>query len=400
MSEENALGNPRVPHTLTEILSQPRVWESTLRKLSELRETDLPRLAEYDQVLFTGCGSTYYLSVWASRHFQQAHGVICTAVPASEVVLFPDAWVRKGAKALLVAISRSAQTTETLKAVRVFQERGYGKTISITCNPEGRLAQMTEGVLATPDGQEEGVAQTRSFSSMMLAVALLSERRVPAELPQSLRASGERIIDRYGSLAAEIGSQPDLTRFFFLGSGPLFGLASEAMLKMKEMSLSYAEAFHFMEFRHGPMSMVDSHTLVVGLLSDQGRGQELGVLDSIRRFGARTLVISEASDESVPGAVDYWVSIASEVPAAWRAPLYLPVLQLLACHRAVANGQDPDHPAHLQAVVELEPSGSSIDGRHDSWFVEGRDKTPDMRRGIDPSKPMLFKMPMSGRSEP
>jgi glucosamine--fructose-6-phosphate aminotransferase (isomerizing) len=360
------LGEPSEPYVLTEILSQPEVWERTLGRLSGLREAELPRWVDYEQVLFTGCGSTYYLSIWASRHVQGTHGVLSSAVPASELVLFPQAWIRSEGKALLVAISRSAQTTETLKAVRVFQERGYGSTMAITCHPEKPLARMTQRVLATPDGEEVSVAQTRSFTSMMLAVALSCEGRVPVGLAQILRAKGERILESYRSLAADIGGQEGLTRFFFLGSGPLFGLASEAMLKMKEVSLSHAEAFHFLEFRHGPMSMVDSHTLVIGLLSDEARGQELRVLDEMRRLGAQTLVVGEGTENLASAAVDRHISLASGLPAIWRGPLYLPILQLLACYRAAAKGRDPDQPAHLQPVVELDDSEMAMEGKHNA----------------------------------
>ena len=86
-------------------------------------------------------------------------------------------------------------------------------------------------------------------------------------------------MDRLGDLPQRLGADLEVERFFFLGSGPFYGLACEAMLKLKEMSLSYAEPYHFLEFRHGPMSMVDARTLVVGLLSDTGLTEEIRVLE-------------------------------------------------------------------------------------------------------------------------
>lgn len=129
--------------------------------------------------------------------------------------------------------------------------------------------------------------------------------------------------------------------------------ASEANLKMKEMSLAYSEAFHFMEFRHGPMSMVNRHTLIVGLLSEAASEQEIQVLREMRKQGARTLVLST---QTVPAdAADYQIMLQTKLPEMQRAVLFLPVLQLLGYYRALKNGQNPDQPHNLTAVIVLEP---------------------------------------------
>ena len=104
----------------------------------------------------------------------------------------------------------------------------------------------------------------------------------------ALPAIGERLIARYDSLARSIGEDLALDRFYFLGSGIRYGLACEMNLKMKEMTLTHSEPFHFLEFRHGPMSMVSPSTLLVGLLSDRNRAYEMAVLDEMRLLGGRT----------------------------------------------------------------------------------------------------------------
>ena len=142
-----------------------------------------------------------------------------------------------------------------------------------------------------------------------------------------------------------------LQRFFFLGSGPNYGLACETMLKMKEMSLSYSEAYHFMEFRHGPKSMVDRSSLVVGLVSEEAREQEIAVLKEMQELGATILALADY--EFGLEEFDHIVAFKSGTSDWARGVLYLPLLQLLAYHRAMAKGLDPDHPAHLDAVVKL-----------------------------------------------
>jgi glucosamine--fructose-6-phosphate aminotransferase (isomerizing) len=161
------------------------------------------------------------------------------------------------------------------------------------------------------------------------------------------------MVDRLGDLPRRLGEDQGIERLFFLGGGPLYGLASEAMLKTKEMSLSYAEAYYPLEFRHGPMSMVNGHTLVVGFLSDTALMEELRVLEDMHELGARTLALVEDGSAFTGWQPDHIVELRSGLDEWERGLLYLPVLQRLAYHRAVARRLDPDRPTHLKAVVKL-----------------------------------------------
>jgi glucosamine--fructose-6-phosphate aminotransferase (isomerizing) len=136
----------------------------------------------------------------------------------------------------------------------------------------------------------------------------------------------------------------DFDRFYFLGSGSRYGLACEANLKMKEMSLTHSEPFHFLEFRHGPKSMVGSSTTVLGLLSEANFGREMQVLREMESLGARIVSLGQAETDVV---------FESQLPQLVRNVLFLPVLQLMAYYRARAKGLDPDRPKNLDAVVKL-----------------------------------------------
>jgi glucosamine--fructose-6-phosphate aminotransferase (isomerizing) len=342
-------------HTYTEILSQPQVWRSVLENLNRERgKMDLPEVSDYEYVLFTGCGSTHYLALWASRQFQSLMKVKSCGLPASEIMMNPEAWLRPEAHSLLVAISRSGKTSETLRAVKAFRDGGYGDTAAITCYPRNPLGKLTPHVLGMTYCQEESVAQTRSFTSMMLAIAWLLQPELPEDLPQQLESQGTRLIENYMETARKIAEGPRLKRFFFLGSGSLYGLACEAMLKMKEMSLSYAEAYHFLEFRHGPMSMIDKNSLVVGLISKQNVSWELDLLRDMKDLGAQTLAITENDVLGGGEEVDWQVNLDTDFVAPFSAPLYLPILQLIAYYRAINKKLNPDRPANLEAVIELD----------------------------------------------
>jgi len=347
-----------VPHTYQEIMSQPETWESTLHGFFR-QEHDLAgflREHPFDQVLFTGCGSTHYLSMTAASLFQETTRTFSRCLPASELWIYPEHHLEAGGRKLMIAISRSAETSETIEAARIFHRERKGSVLVITNYPDGTLAQEADFVLASPAGQEESVAQTRSFSSMLILAQLLAASAAGAgdlssagKLPQHCR----NLMDSHEAGIRMLAENPALERFFFLGSGPLYGMASEAMLKMKEMSLSNSEAYHPLEFRHGPMSMVDQHTCVTGLLSEPGFTMEKAVLDDMASLQAELLTLSTIRlPETHPGA-EKQILLPGDLPG-WAMPvLYLPLLQLLAYYRSLSRGQNPDKPAHLESVVRL-----------------------------------------------
>ncbi len=345
-------------HTYREIVGQPEAWAEAL----EVSRAGTPALqslwqrAGAGELVFTGCGSTYYLSL-AAAAMACEQGLAARAMPASEVWLFPRLVARDLSRVLLVAVSRSGTTTETVRAVETFRRAGGKYAVTVGCYPDVDLPRACDLTLAVPKGQEVSVAQTRSFASMLvvcraLVAVLAGEGDITTRLAP-LPEQGRCLLDAYGALAADLGSQASLQRFFFLGSGPRYGVASEAMLKMKEMSLSYSEVFHPLEFRHGPKSVVNEESLVIGLLSDEARGPESAVLADMKRLGARTLALAEAGEAAQLGGADEVIRLASGLGELDRLVLYLPVLQLLAYRRAIANGQDPDNPHNLTQVVTL-----------------------------------------------
>jgi glucosamine--fructose-6-phosphate aminotransferase (isomerizing) len=342
-------------YTYKEIMSQPETWRASLKTLPSLSQKVRFLPSGSHTVIFTGCGSTYYLSLWAARLGERiGEGIAARAAPASDLFLFPSSWFSGKASQTLVAISRSAQTSETLRAIDDFHKTAKGESIGITCYPDRELGKKTSYLISTPDAQEESIAQTRSFTNMMLAVLWWLEGGVPANILPTLPSSGEAILNEYGSLLQDLARDTQLQRFFFLGGGPLYGLACEAMLKMKEMSLSYAEAYHFLEFRHGPKSMVDNGSIVIGLMSDEAEAYELDVLHEMRALGAQTVLITEQASKEARRSVNEVIEFASGLPFPWRSPLYLPLLQLLAYSRALEKDLDPDRPANLEAVVVID----------------------------------------------
>jgi len=338
--------------TFQEILSQTDAWreaiEITNAKAAEIRAINF---RSYQQVLFIGCGSTYYLSLSAASLFQSMTGVLARAFPSSELILFPESAFGNG-KVLLVAISRSGTTSETLHAVRKFKENQKGDVIVITNNSDSPLAEIGDTSIAINSGQEQSVAQTRSFASMFIAITALTyllgtEDRL-SNYKDTLIKTGKRLIEKYQMFAKTIGEDRTINQIFYLGSGLRYGLANEVSLKLQEMSQTITQPYHFFEYRHGPISMVDDRALVVGLMSDKEFDLEKAVMDEVAKFGAKTIMVGEQGTD---------IAFDSGLPENTRSVLFLPVLQLLAYYRSVSFGKNPDNPRNITAVVKLDLSG-------------------------------------------
>ncbi len=362
------MGNELEQFTYREILSQSQSWEATLKTLASLPPAVVQRLkqlyTERDQpgeILFTGCGSTYYLALSAASFWRRLTGSAALALPASELWLNPETIFGENGEQtgshrpfFLVAISRSGETTETLRAVERYSERIGGENLAVTCYPESSLARAAKYTLVTREAQEESFAQTRSFTSMYLllqaAACMACENEVLLGQLRTVPNGFSRLIGDYKILVKGIAENTKLERIVFLGSGINYGLACEAMLKMKEMSLTPAEAFHFLEFRHGPKSVVAPDTLIVGLLDEAARQHEMLVLAEMRELGASVLAISSGK-QTLPA--DFHIALQSGVDYIAERVLTLPLLQLLAYYRAVHKGLNPDRPTNLEAVVRL-----------------------------------------------
>jgi glucosamine--fructose-6-phosphate aminotransferase (isomerizing) len=336
--------------TYQEIISQPKAWQGALLAVSNGKEAiqEIWNTTDFTDIIFTGCGSTYYLSLAAASIFQHMTGYVARAIPGGELFMYPDTALSQRGDTLLVAISRSGTTSETIAAVKNFREKERGRVIVITNYKDTPLAALGDLAFVIPEGQEQSVAQTRSFASMYVAsTALAAEIAGLEDLQEAMSgliACGEGLIQTYEPLAREIGGNMNLDRFYFLGSGPRYGIACEASLKMKEMTLTHCEPFHFMEFRHGPMSLVSETSLITGLLSDKNRHHEQAVLDDMVNLGGQILSLGESGTS---------VSFNSDLPESIRNILYLPILQFMAYYRSIAKGLNPDQPHNLTAVVKL-----------------------------------------------
>jgi glutamine---fructose-6-phosphate transaminase (isomerizing) len=354
-------------YSRAEILSQPERWNTCLSMLREKRiaEAVHERFSGRGEWLFIGCGSSYYIALSAAATLTLLGERRARAVPASEVLLYPELTLTAGCVPVL--ISRSGRTSEVLQAAELLKSRGV-PTLAISCAIGQPLEGLADFTIVLSSADEQSTVMTRSFSSMLLALQTLaatfagnseflgSSSALVAGTASALQSRPKRVQDFVAS--------HQFADYVCLGQGPLYGLACECALKVTEMSVSYAQAFHTLEFRHGPKSIVAPETLLVFLLSESGYEAECDVLEEMKSLGGTTLVVTNRATARARAAADLLVELSLDIPELARLVAYLFTGQLLGLFTGLKKGLDPDSPRHLSRVVILDKGSSSREPEH------------------------------------
>ncbi len=343
--------------TLDEINSQPEVWQNVLEFLAK---SDLPATLQHLHPtnmywLFVGCGTSFYLAEAAAGSFRSILQVPAQAIPASEILIFPEAALVDSGKQLFpVLISRSGMTSEVIRAARDLQAREI-PFLAVTCDG-GDLEKLTPYVLRLPV-IERSTVMTASFTSMLLVMQYLAARFAEnkqllsafEKLPAGLR----RFLEENEESIKELGEE-EFENYVFLGQGALFGIAQECALKVTESSCSYTQSFHTLEFRHGPKSIIVPQVLTGFLISERGYQEEVEVVREMKELGATTLVITNQATSDLREITDYLFVLDLAVPEILRTAAYATVGQLLGSYVGLRKGLNPDSPKNLTRVVMLE----------------------------------------------
>jgi len=361
------------PHfMLKEIHEQPEAVANTFRgrALPEQGAVVLPEanldpglVSRLKRVVFVSCGTSYHASLVGRFMVERLAGLGAEADMASEF-RYRDAIL--GPDTLVVAMSQSGETADTLGAARAAQERG-APLLAITNVVGSALARQAQGVIYTHAGPEIGVASTKTFTATITACYLLGlalglgrgflaprdgQKRladlleVPGLMREALAADGP-VRALAGDLAACQG-------FLYLGRGVQYPIALEGALKLKEISYIHAEGYPAGEMKHGPIALIDERMPVVALTPRDGSYDRMAAnVEEAKARGGRVIAICHRGDNEMIRRADH----ALVVPAAadLLAPLVTVIpLQLLAYHIAVLRGCDVDRPRNLAKSVTVE----------------------------------------------
>ncbi len=355
---------------LKEIHEQPRSVGETIREkmpqgdghpnLNALQDVD----ARFDHIYFVACGTAYHAALVAEYLWERWIDVPMQAVIASEFRLRSP---HVTGRTLVTAVSQSGETIDTLMAVRHAKERG-GQVIAVVNNERSAIDRESDAAVYTRAGIEIGVAATKTFTAQIAALGLmglaLAGRRHPdrkeeieeALLPlmqlPGLIAEVLRLEPTIRALAERLHHVQDV---LFLARGPLYPIALEGALKLKEISYIHAEGYPAGEMKHGPIALIDEDTPVIMLVS-QGVAYEkvLANMEEVKARKGRIIAVTDSPDApEIRRLADEILPVPS-ADGISRPILFAVPLQLLAYHVAVWRGTDVDQPRNLAKTVTVE----------------------------------------------
>jgi glucosamine--fructose-6-phosphate aminotransferase (isomerizing) len=356
---------------LKEIHEQPAALQATLAgrldadgavDFSEL-DLDLD-LRGVERVVIVACGTAYHSGLLGRYAIERLARVPVEVAVASE---YRYADPIGDEKTLVIAISQSGETTDTLAAVEAARTFG-GRVLAVTNTQGSLITREADAVLLTKAGPEVGVASTKTFLTQVAVLYLLALRLAEArdarptqelaEIGRGLRRSPEKVEEALGLLEGRTGEAVGVFAgarcALFLGRGHLFPAALEGALKLKEISYLPAEGYPAGEMKHGPIALVDEQCPVVAVLGEGTlREKTLSNVEETVARGARVIAIAREGDEAA-GRVAQVVLPVPEVPEILTPLVSTVPLQLLAYHVAKARGLNVDKPRNLAKSVTVE----------------------------------------------
>ncbi len=357
-------------YMLKEIFEQPKAIADTLEgRVSNDRVLEAafgPQARAVfdatDTVQIVACGTSYHAGLVA-KYWMEEQGVGCNVEVASEFRyrrhVVPE-------RSLLVAVSQSGETADTLAAVNEAKAIGYRHSLAICNVPESSLVRACELAFMTRAGPEIGVASTKAFTTQLVAFLLLSivlQRRHGVTSGQEakwvhqlrgLPTTIEHVLGLDGTIRDVAEQFADKHHALFLGRGAHYPIALEGALKLKEISYIHAEAYPAGELKHGPLALVDSAMPVVAVAPNNQLLEKLkSNIQEVRARGGRLIVFA---DQTSGMETDNDLQVVDVAPVDDRiAPIiYTVPLQLLAYHVAVIKGTDVDKPRNLAKSVTVE----------------------------------------------
>ncbi len=372
------------PHyMLKEIFEQPQSWIDTLNLLLDRAKQDpfplaaqpsVELLRRAKQLQIIACGTSWHAALLGKYWIERWAKITVQVELASEFryrdpVLSPDT--------LVIGISQSGETADTLGAIREMRSRGI-PTLGI-CNVRGSsMAREADAALFTAAGPEVGVAATKTFTSQLLSLLVLAGALGCERKTLSLESGRElfdevlrlpHFMDGYLHRSSQWLAQIDHVSkqvyrrkgFFFMGRGYSFPIALEGALKLKEIAYINAEGYAAGELKHGPIAMIDDEMVVVVLAPrDRWREKTISNLQEVKSRGACIIGIGNSDDQAFEEMSDFWIPL--NVPKQIRPELFealypfllVPAVQLLSYQVAVLRGTDVDQPRNLAKSVTVE----------------------------------------------
>jgi glucosamine--fructose-6-phosphate aminotransferase (isomerizing) len=356
---------------LKEIYEQPRTVAAALRGRVDLNEANAKfgglnltsaELRAVDRIIITACGTSWHSALLGEYLFEELAHIPVEVEYASEF-RYRNAPVEKNT--LILAITQSGETADTLAGLREAKRRGH-KVLAI-CNVVGSsIAREADGGIYLHAGPEIGVASTKAFTSQVTVLTLLAVLMGRMRMLSSIRGRQiiealneipkqlERILAHDAAIAKIAQKYVKAQNFFFLGRQYNFPVALEGALKLKEISYIHAEGYPAAEMKHGPIALIDEETPTVVIApSDAMYEKTLSNLQEIKARGGPIIAIATEGNTAIGKQCDDVIYLPDTLECLFPLLAVVP-LQLLSYHIAVARGCDVDKPRNLAKSVTVE----------------------------------------------
>ncbi len=356
---------------LKEIFEQPEVLRNTMRgrllsaegnaKLAGL-DTNIRELRNINRIIITACGTSYYAGMVGEYMIEDLAGVPVEVEYASEF-RYRNPIIKPGT--LVLAISQSGETADTLAALKEAQQKGA--TALAICNGVGStIARTSDGGVYLHAGPEIGVASTKAFTSQVTVLAMIAlllgrQRRLSFEsgadivkAMQELPALVEQTLQLSDQIAGIAQKYSTANNFLYLGRHFNYPVAMEGALKLKEISYIHAEGYPAAEMKHGPIALIDENMPVVVIApKDALFDKVISNVREIKARGGRVIAVTTEDCKPLDEFADHLIKVPKTIPMLMPIVTCVP-LQLLAYHIAVLRGNDVDQPRNLAKSVTVE----------------------------------------------
>jgi glucosamine--fructose-6-phosphate aminotransferase (isomerizing) len=338
---------------LKEIHEQPDVVKNTLMEFSEIEKV-VDKFSEFNRICFVACGTSFHASLVGKYLFETLLGIPTDVILASEFIY------SKGAldeQTLVILISQSGETADTLRALKIANKRS--ETLAIVNVLGSTATREADHVIYTRAGPEIGVAATKTYVSQltsiyMLAIAMNGDKKlleklkmVPDYMKHALEAEDHII---------EIAKKyKDSFDFFFIGRGFSYPTALEGALKLKEITYIHGEGYAAGELKHGPLALIDDDVPVLAVVPPgESHDKTVSNIEEVKARGASVIALGSFEDDDLRSEAHDIIGFEEEITEILSPLPYVVPLQLLSYYISVERGIDPDKPKNLAKCVTVE----------------------------------------------
>ena len=338
---------------LKEIHEQPEVIKNTLMEFSEIEKV-VAKFPEFKRICFVACGTSYHASLVGKYLFETLLGIPTDLVLASEFIFSEGAL---DAKTLVILISQSGETADTLKALKIANKKS--ETLAIVNVLGSTATREADHVIYTRAGPEIGVAATKTYISQlisiyMLAIAMNGDNKL-LETLQIVPNYVKHALEREDEIIQIAKKYKDSSDFFFIGRGFSYPTALEGALKLKEITYIHGEGYAAGELKHGPLALIDDDIPVLAVVPPgESHDKTLSNIEEVKARGARIIALGSSEDEALRSEANDIIGLKEEITEMLSPIPYVVPLQLLSYYISIERGIDPDKPKNLAKCVTVE----------------------------------------------